>query len=210
MKLINVDHEGAIELAYNALKVGKVIIFPTDTLYGLLADIENVEAVQKVFSIKNRPLDKPVPVLVGSLEIAQLYGIFSEIALVLWRHFLPGPLTVVVPAKKSLAGAVSEERKIGLRMPDYEPLLKVLRRLERGVTGTSANFSYEPPAKTTEELSKALVDEVDLVFYDDKPLLGKPSTVVEIEDRSVRILRHGAISEEEIRNVLRGENCKII
>ncbi len=205
LKPIRVSEPKAVELAYRALDSGQVIVFPTDTLYGLLADVENPSAVERVFAVKKRPLHKSVPVLVSSFDMAQRYAVFTKVAEKLWKRFMPGPLTLVLPAKAmNIPGIVSREGKVGVRMPKYQPILEVIERLGRGVTGTSANISSEAAAKSFNELSSKLLEAVDAVFYDEKPLIGAPSTVVEVEEDGVKILRRGAISEEEIKSALRG------
>ncbi len=196
--------EKALDLALEILRSGGVVIFPTDTLYGLLASVENREAVDRVFEIKRRPKGKPIPVLVGSFGVAQRYGEFTPEAVKLWERFMPGALTLVVRCKEGLSeGIVSKEGTVGLRMPNFPPLLKVLGRLGCGVVGTSANLAGEPPAKELSELDERLFNMVDAVFYTRERLIGVPSTVVQIAGGKVKILREGGVSPSEIEDVLR-------
>ncbi len=205
MRLIEIRGPKELELALDILKGGGVIVFPTDTLYGLMAHVENDEAVERVFSIKGRDVSKPSPLLVGSLDTAQRYGVLEEKALRLWERFMPGALTLVVRAKEGLRipGITSPEGKVGLRMPNHPHLLQLLRGLDSGVTGTSANPSGMPPARVVDEIHHEIASRVDAVFYQRSSLMGMPSTVVDVTD-GVRVLREGAITVQEIEDALRG------
>lgn len=204
MRLISVEDPEAIEASAEVLSSGGVVVFPTDTLYGLLAPA-NEEGVKRVFAVKGRGQDKPSPLFVPDIRSAEKLAHFDERARALWERFMPGPLTLVLRAKIApVRGIVSDRGTVGLRIPNYPPLMKLLKRLGFPVTGTSANVSGEPPARSFEELSGRILERVDLVVYDPKPLAGLPSTVVDLSEGSIRILREGAISKREIEDALRG------
>ena len=204
MKLIKLEDIEPQEVA-KLLKEGKVLVFPTETVYGLIADVENKTAVEKVVRIKGREGIKPISILVSNFEMALKYVDYSERLEKLWRKFTPGPITFVARAKKDfhMPFVVSSTGKVGVRCPDFPPLLEVINRLGKGVTGTSANISGEPPAKKLEELSEKLITAVDMVIYCENPLGGTPSTVVEINE-SIKILREGPVKKKEIEDALQG------
>ncbi len=202
MKVINLDDERLKDRVLSVLREGGVVIFPTETVYGLIADAENILAVEKVAKIKGRN-SKPISVLVSSFEMALKYVTFDKRFKKLWEKFVPGPITFVVKAspRYNMPYIVSPEKKVGVRAPDFQALLEIISSFGKGVTGTSANFSGKPAPSTKDEIDPNLVEEVDLVVVCDEPLIGKPSTVVELND-GVKILREGPIKLEEIESAL--------
>jgi len=128
-----------------------VVVTPTDTCYGLMADIRNVRAVEKIYEIKKRPRNKPLPILVSSVEMAGKYGELDEVALELIRKFMPGPLTVVVKKKEAVPDIVNPINA-ALRIPNNKFVLAVVEGLGGAVTGTSANRSGDKPPYTVEDV----------------------------------------------------------
>ncbi len=203
MRRMWVSEEGAVDAAVEVLRSGGVVVFPTDTLYGLLASVESKEALERVANIKGRDESKPFPVFVAGMGVAERYAVFTPLARRLWSRFMPGALTLVLGAKREIP-YVSPRGTVGLRMPNHPALLKVLSFLGVGVVGTSANFSGEPPAASHLELSEKLCSLVDLVVLEEGTLGGVASTVVDARGDVPVVLRRGALDEEEIRGVLRG------
>ena len=194
----------SIELALGALRRGGVVSFPTDTLYALGADALDDAAVARVFAIKARPLDNPLPLFVSSAEMASELGALSREARLLVERFWPGALTIVVrklPSFESLA--LSGGETVALRAPDHPIALDLLARLGRPITATSANLSGGPNPEDASEVTRQLNGAVDYVLDGGACPIGQASTIVDCSTAGgIKVLRQGAISEDEIRAVL--------
>lgn len=175
------------------LKKGGVVAVPTDTVYGLIALAENKEAVEKIYSIKRRPRDKPLPVFVEDIEGAvKLLREVPDYAMRLMEAFWPGPLTVVGYASHEAPPlAVSPEGKIGIRIPSGKEIQEILQNIKAPLVSTSANISGSPPLKSGEEVRSVLGAEIDYVVEGHSGSL--PSTVVEITGKEPKVLRKGKI-----------------
>lgn len=175
------------------LRSGGVIACPTETLFALLADALNPRAVQRVCEIKRRRGQDPIAVLVPSIEVARsLASAFPEMALAMAQRYWPGPLTIVVKAAPGLPGPLVQNGKIGMRVPGPSPALDMVSQYGGALTATSANRTGEPAATSAEEASAAFGDELDGIVPGSCPG-GPPSTLVEVSETRVRILRQGAI-----------------
>ncbi|MDD1775760.1 MAG: threonylcarbamoyl-AMP synthase [Candidatus Methanomethylicus sp.] len=193
---------------------GGVIVFPTDTLYGIGGDPLNPSTVQRVLAIKRRE-KKPMPVLVSSIEMAQKFVDVDERAKKLMKAFWPGGLTIILRAKPLIPDKLTMgSNKLGIRMPDHAVALKIIEASGGGLIGTSANITGQPPATSVDELAREVEEAVDLIVDGGKTKLGVPSTVVELDSMedsgrvkgsrlgSVRIIRVGAIGADLIESKL--------
>ena len=194
---------GSIHEARNIVRRGGLVAYPTDTVYGLGCDPFNREAVERVVRSKSRSKGS-LPVLVESVEVAQAYGSFSDLATRLAEKFWPGPLTLVVPAKASFPTSVtSESLTVGLRIPNHEIARKLIKSCGGGLIGTSANLSGNPSPRTAGEVMKELKDRVDLIIDGGGVLAGGESTVAIVTEGTLSVLREGALSREEILSAVR-------
>jgi tRNA threonylcarbamoyl adenosine modification protein (Sua5/YciO/YrdC/YwlC family) len=186
------------------LRSGRVVAVPTDTVYGVAAALTHPRAVAKLFSVKRRPSDAALPVLVDSLAAIEGMGVtWPERAGVLARAFWPGALTIVVGVDARLAQLVgSTTQTVGFRVPKNELLRDVL--VDCGpLAVTSANEHGEPPCQSAEEVMSAFVDSPELDGVLDGGLCsGAVSTVVEIYNDGWRVLRHGSIGASDIEAAL--------
>lgn len=193
----------AVELAVAALGAGSVVALPTDTVYGLAADPSLPEAVERLFALKDRPLDVPLPVLVGDRhQLDQVARTLDTAARRLAERFWPGPLTLVVPRTDGftadLGGPPSARHTVGVRLPDH-PLVRALCREVGPLAVTSANTHGSPPATTAHQVVTAFRGGEGLALViDGGHCDGIPSTVVECRGPASRGLREGAIPWEEI------------
>jgi len=193
----------AAELAGEVVKAGGVIIYPTDTVYGIGCDPLNDEAVKRIHEIKKRT-GKPFPILIDGVESARKLGIFDEYSLKLACKLWPGPLTIIVKAEEKLRGsaALFGGDTVGLRMPSSLQALEIIRKAGGALIGTSANFTGEPAPRSFEKLDKRLINSVELAIDGGRCILGEPSTVIEVRNGKVRILREGAIPLQKLRGQL--------
>lgn len=202
LKVGLVDVDEAVLEASRVVKAGGLVVYPTDTVYGLGADPFNEAAVERVFKAKRREA-KPMPVLVSSVEAAQRLVIVNEAAEKLMRAFWPGALTIILPSRGQLPRRVSAGlSSLGVRMPSHEVALKLVEACGGALIGTSANISGRPPPRTVEEALAQLGRGVDLALDAGPALRGVPSTVVDLSGGEPSLVREGAIKWSEVKKVL--------
>ena len=190
--------------AVAVLKQGDIIVFPTETLYGLGADALNDAAVDKVFHLKGRDRDNPIPVLVADESmLLTLVAEISPAATKLMRCCWPGPLTLVLPARKGVPKPlVNSAGGIGVRISNHAIASQLVTALGRPLTATSANPSGKQAARTVMEARAYFTDQVK-VFVDGGTLTSKTgSTVVELLGDSLKIIRGGEISLADLERIL--------
>jgi L-threonylcarbamoyladenylate synthase len=191
-------------LAAEVIQAGGVIVYPTDTMYGIGANALNPEAITKVRAVKRRADQKPILVLVsGAAEVKDLTPEITPTAQLLMDSFWPGPLTLVFAAADVIPSVLrSGGNTIGIRVPSNPLCLRLLRLCGRPITSTSANLSGEMTGTTVAEIRKSLAAGVDL--YLDAGVLpeSKPSTVVDVSVTPPRLLRAGVIDVDRLRAIV--------
>ncbi len=205
--IVKAFHEpDAIALALSFLRAGHVIVVPTDTVYGVAADALIPEAVERLYIIKERPRTQPIPLLLADVDdlwlvIRSLPAAAHRLA----RAFWPGPLTLVLPARREIPAVVRAHRDtVGVRIPAHDRLRELIRRLGHPLATTSANLSGHPPALNVDDLLAQLGGRIPLILDDGPAAGGQPSTVVDCTGSQPVILRPGPISEEDIQRVVQG------
>jgi L-threonylcarbamoyladenylate synthase len=197
---------GAVDQALQALKQGGLIVFPTDTVYGVGASVRLPGAVARLYVAKGRPLERAIPVLVSSKEAAiQLASRVPEPARRLMAQFWPGPLTIVLPAAGWLPEEIVRDTGgVGVRMPDHPIALELIERSGGALATTSANRSGESETRSGQAAAESIGDRVNLVLDGGISPGGVPSTVVRVfaDDGSFEVLREGAIARDEIATAL--------
>lgn len=190
MKMLALQSGKALEKVAQLIASGSVVIFPTDTVYGLLADATNKKAVQKLYRIKKRPLRKPLSLFVRNLAAAkQLAVINTKQESYIKRHW-PGNTTVVLERKKTKKPLYGVSRRtIALRQPNHKLLLSLLKKLSCPLTATSANVSDIAPAKTIKEARQQFSKLHPDIAVDGGTLNGKPSSVVDLTKTPFHIVR---------------------
>lgn len=204
MKIFEIKDAGvakAAEEAAGVLRAGGIVLYPTDTVYGLAVDALNKEAVLKLQKLKGRDASKAISIVVRDREMAERYVRVSDKAVQLFDKFLPGPLTLVLPTINNELSSLSNNGTIGVRIPKNKFTQELSKVFENPYTTTSANLSGKPTLSTVEEIIKQLGEFSELidVVIDDGVLGGnKPSTVVKISGENIEILREGALSKEDL------------
>ena len=193
-----------LSVALQALTRGDVIAFPTETLYGLGADALNEAAVENVFELKGRDRSNPFPVLVTDQEM--LHTLVTEIPTIAQRlmdRYWPGPLTLVLPGRKNIPKPLcNRSGGVAVRISSQPIATLLVNGLGRPLTATSANPSGKEPARTLQETKKYFAGQVE-VFVDGGTLTSKSgSTVVEVMEDRIKIIREGEISGSELRQFL--------
>jgi len=191
---------GVLEASF-VVRSGGLIVYPTDTVYGMGADPFNEAAVERVFEAKRREA-KPMPVLVSSVEAARRLVHVSEEARRLMEAFWPGALTIVLPSRGLLPSRVSAGLgSVGVRMPSHPVALRLIEACGGALIGTSANISGQPPPRTVEEALAQLGESVDLALDAGPALHGVPSTVIDLSRSEPRLIREGVVKWSEVARV---------
>jgi L-threonylcarbamoyladenylate synthase len=191
----------AIQEAVSWILRGGVVALPTDTLYGLAADPFNREAVARIFDVKGRELNRPVPLIAADVaQVATHLGALTPLARQLAARFWPGPLALVVAAPRTLAREVTGDLgTVGVRVPADDVARAVCAGCGRPVTATSANRSGEAATSDPDAVERTLGDRIDFLLDTGPTRGGPPSTIVDVTAAEPRLVRAGAISWEEIQ-----------
>lgn len=198
---INKEEEIAIKKAIKVLKNGGLIIYPTETCYGLGGDATNPEALKKIMKYKTLRGSKPVSIAVSDMKMAKRYVDINEMATNIYNNYLPGPITVISKNKGNLQSpVVSAQGGVGVRYPDYPFTLELIKQFGKPITATSANVSYRSTPYSIEKLIKDLPKQslnlIDL-FLDAGDLpKNSPSTVLDTTMNQLATLRQGKIEFE--------------
>jgi L-threonylcarbamoyladenylate synthase len=192
----------AIKRALDLLRRGELVAFPTDTVYGLAADVHNPQAIERLFLAKERAASKAIAVLVGSAQaLAQVTHHMPEAAQHLAAAFWPGPLTIVVERHPDLPQNISPLPTIGVRMPDH-PVALALLNAAGPLAVTSANISNAANTASAQAVLEQLGGRISLLLDGGQTPGGTPSTVIDCTQPELKILRLGPISAEEIARVI--------
>ena len=201
-EILSAKSPQAIPTALDVLRAGGLVAFPTDTVYGVGALVFDEQAVESIYTAKQRPVEKAIPVLVGKTEdLSQVAEEVPILAARLIARFWPGPLTVLVPKKDSLPEVVSASSTVGVRLPDHE-VARALLCLAGPMAVTSANISSQPSPTTAEEVLAQLGGRIAMIIDGGKTPGGIPSTLVDCTGKELQILRAGPISKEQLLNTI--------
>jgi L-threonylcarbamoyladenylate synthase len=197
------DDDQAPSRAAEVLRAGGLVILPTDTVYGVAADWRQPDAVAALYRAKGRPPDKAIPVLLADPDDISIVA--REVPLAACRladAFWPGPLTIAVPKRPDLPDIVSALPTVGVRLPDHDATRAVIRAMGGALAVTSANRSGQPSPLTAQEAAAALGETIALVLDGGSCPGGVPSTVVDVSEGRLQIVRAGPIDEAALRAAL--------
>lgn len=185
-----------INEAAQALRAGKVIAFPTETVYGLGAMADDEAAIERLYELKQRPRGKKMTILISDKrDIEDYVGLITPESRKLMDRFWPGPLTLVMPSKRG--------GEIGLRMPAHKVAADLISISKMSIAAPSANISGQPPATNAREVFEIFSGKIDIILDNGTKPIGIPSTVVRVSNQGVEILRHGAIPDKDIYSCLK-------
>jgi len=190
--------------AVNVMKGGGLIIYPTETCYGIGADATNTESIQKIYEIKGRDPTKPMPILVSGLNMIKKYGLVTKQVEFLVKKFMPGPLSIVIK-KERMVSDVNQEG-ISFRVSSHPVASTLVKLLKRPITTTSANISGRSSIYEIEKIIEIFEEKVDVIVdYGDLPKI-KPSTCIDMTDENnVKIIREGPIPIKSIIDELKNQ-----
>jgi len=215
-QILHSESQNHIQIAADILRVGGLVVFPTETVYGLAANALNAKALQKILDIKNRPADMPFSLHAHNTKSALKHikqknnsneiSSFNKLA----KHFLPGPLTIIMKKNDDLPGYVTAgSPNIGIRIPSNATAQTLLKEAPCPIVATSVNLSGRPSPRNFKELLKSLEDmngQVDAILIPEKSHRdsesGLASTIVDITKNPPNIIRQGSISKTDILQAL--------
>ena len=207
MKLKEAE-ESQFRKAIRILRSGGLVIAPTETFYGIIADAWSAKAIARLVELKERDYGKPIPLIAGDIIVvsstaASLPPIFKPLA----EEFWPGPLTLVLKAASGFPGGITAGTdSIGIRIPAQSPALDLAKFYRGPLTATSANFSGKPPARNIKELDEKLVRAVDLVIDGGWTPGVQPSTVLNLTTDPPELIRSGILGKQVINVLARSDN----
>jgi L-threonylcarbamoyladenylate synthase len=204
IELTDANLREAVEVAVEAARRGDLLLFPTDTVYGLGGLAFSGRVLEKLRKVKPERAEKPTAILIdGMIRMSQCAGdVPSPRIVALAEAFWPGPLTMIWKVSNAIPQEFhTPDHSLGYRVPGHPFLLEVLRELESPLWATSANLPGQRPPKMYNEVSRQVLDACDVTFRTAKLLAGKASTVVDVRGREPVVVRESAISEEEIKRV---------
>jgi L-threonylcarbamoyladenylate synthase len=202
--IVAADDPRALQQAIALLQAGEVVAFPTDTVYGVGAPATDAAAVARLYTVKGRPEDRAIPVLIAA--VADLPRVTRGVPAVvehLAGRFWPGGLTLVLPADPSLPAALTAGgTTVAVRCPAHPTPLALIHALGAPLAATSANLSGQPAPTTAAEVARQLAGRLPLILDGGVCPVGVPSTLVDLTTDPPRLLRAGAIPAEALRALL--------
>ncbi len=187
-----------VEKAIAALKAGELAVLPTETVYGIFADATNEAAVQKLYAVKGRPVEKALNMNVGDYDTILKFSVHQPAYLEkLVKTFLPGPLTIILEASPEVPEWIHVGKTtVGFRMPSIPATQEVIKAL--GVlVGPSANLTGSPSPRFYEDLTSVILDKAAVALQDDS-IYGLDTTILDLSGEKPKILRQGAITAQEL------------
>lgn len=189
------------------LKNGGLVVMPSDTVYILAVDATNEKAVNKLLKFKNRWIGKAVSVAVSDFDMAKQYTVIDNNEQNIYSSLLPGPFTLISKGKHKVArGIEAEDGSLGVRIPDNKLIQKVIEKLGKPISATSANLSGRRPHYSTESflktLSKTKKEMIDLIVDGGKLVRNKPSTIIDIRKSEMKILRRGELIAKNAKSFI--------
>ena len=182
------------------IREGGIVVFPTDTVYGIGVNGLDENAIKKLYEVKNRPFTKPINFLVSSIEmIESVTEYITDIEYALIKEFFPGPLTIILKKNKNVPDIVTAGKDtIGIRMPDENIALKLIEYSGVPVATSSANISGNPNETNIDNIIKYFNTKVDYYIDGGISKIGVPSTIIQVIEGKPIVLREGSISKEKI------------
>tara|TARA_Y100000590_G_scaffold214633_1_gene243333 strand:- start:9638 stop:10255 length:618 start_codon:yes stop_codon:yes gene_type:complete len=203
MEIISPNKEG-IDIIVKKILKGDIVVVPTDTVYGIAVHPYKNKGIKEIFLLKKRPLNKPMMLLCSSLEMAKKYVIFNKIALKLVKNFWPGPLSLILEKKKKLKIAkkwISKNNSIGIRVPNNKIIRKIIKKCNFPIFCTSANLSDKKSYNNIKDIIKNFNLKEISVVNGGKTKFKNESTIIDVRDNKLNILREGYLNKKEIKKI---------
>ena len=195
----NIDLDKLKEIS-KIIKNGGIVVFPTETVYGIGTNGLNKEAISRLYEVKQRPINKPISLLVSSIDMAEMVAKdITDMEYKLMDKFFPGPLTIILKKKNIVPDNLTNNTDtVGIRMPDNIIAKKLIEYAKVPIATPSANISGKPSGTDINYIMENFKDKVDYYIDGGQSKLGIGSTIVKVENGYPLILREGSISKEQI------------
>jgi L-threonylcarbamoyladenylate synthase len=196
--------EAELRPAVSAIQNGGVVAFPTDTFYGLAVDPRSSAAVRKIFQVKRRPADQPIPLVAESVsQVADHVGALTPLARRLASKYWPGPLTLLIAASSEICAEVTQGTgTVAVRVPDHCVARALAGAVGHAMTSTSANLSGFPPLSSPDEVAASFGDTIDVLVDAGSAPGGMPSTIINASGTVPILVRAGAVPWERVLRFL--------
>ncbi|MDP3260330.1 MAG: L-threonylcarbamoyladenylate synthase [Thermodesulfovibrionales bacterium] len=196
--LIKITEDNRKEILRKAIEIlndGGIVAYPTETFYGLGVKFDKEVSLRKLYELKKRPEEKPMPLIIGGRTLLSMIAVsVNETAELLMDKFWPGPLALLLKAKKDLSSYLTAGTgNIAVRIPGESFALHLARETGFPITATSANPSGMPPAEDADAVIRYFGEEVDMVIDGGRTAGGLPSTIADVTEKKIKIVREGAI-----------------
>jgi L-threonylcarbamoyladenylate synthase len=198
IKIHETNIEQVLYRTVDILKNGGIVVYPTETFYGLGVKFDMEDSLKKLYDIKQRPEEKAMPLIIGNKGLLPVVAAsINDMALLLIDRFWPGPLTLIFLAKENLSEYITAgTHMIAVRVPGESFALHLAKTANFPITATSANPSGLPPAQDAETAKRYFGDKVDLIIDGGHISGGLPSTIVDVTGNKIKILREGVIKKK--------------
>lgn len=206
-KYIDLKNEKELEKLKEPAKIikdGGIVVFPTETVYGIGTNGLDEEAVKGLFEVKHRPIEKPISLLVSNMEmVGKIAKDITDIEYKIMEAFFPGPLTIILKKKGNVPDIITAGKEtVGIRMPSGEIARKIVEYANVPIAAPSANISGEPSGTNIKNIIKSFDGQVDYFIDGGESKLGISSTIVQVIDGVPHILREGSITKEQIEKLI--------
>ncbi len=200
IKVDKINIERILRDAVEMLKNGGIVAYPTETFYGLGAKFDIENSLKRLYDMKKRPQDKAMPLIIGDTRLLSIIAAHADKkAITLIECFWPGPLTLILPARKSISAFLTAgTHRVAVRVPGESFALHLARAAGFPITATSANPSGLSPARDADTVFRYFGDHVDLIIDAGPSPGGLPSTIVEATNDGIKVLREGVIRKESL------------
>ena len=194
-----------LEKAANLIKQGNIVVFPTETVYGIGTNALDEKAVKKLYEVKQRPLNKPISLLVSNMEMVNLIAKdITDVEYKIMEKFFPGPLTIILKKNNIVPDIVTAgQDTVGVRMPSGETARKLAEIAGVPIAAPSANITGDPSGTNLQEIRKHCEGKVDYFIDGGNSELGLASTIVQVVDGKPQILRQGSITLKQINQIFK-------
>ncbi|MCX8027725.1 MAG: L-threonylcarbamoyladenylate synthase [Thermodesulfovibrionales bacterium] len=200
MKRISIDSNNygdVITLVSEAIKTSKIVAYPTETFYGLGVRYDDEKALQRLYFVKKRHEEKTMPLIIGDIsQLEVLVESKNNVEDLLINEFWPGPLTILFRARRGLSDFIVKNGKVAVRLPSGSIARDISNHAKLPITSTSANISDMPPADDPDLVFRYFFDSIDILLDAGSTTGGKPSTIVEVGNNAVCIVRQGVLDVE--------------
>lgn len=206
-KYIDLENEQKLEKLKEPAKVisdGGIVVFPTETVYGIGTNGLDENAVKRLYEVKQRPIEKPISLLVSNMEmVKQIAKDITEKEYKIMETFFPGPLTIILKKKENVPDVITAGKEtVGVRIPSGEIARKLVEYANVPIAAPSANISGEPSGTNIQDIIKSFGGQVDYFIDGGECKIGIASTIVQVIDGVPHILREGSITKEQIEKLI--------